>query len=260
MTALKNKSFKPTLEALEDRFLPSANPWTMLAQPMLNGKAAEAAVGHMLQDVQQHLNTLQTMVATAGHTPVNQTAQGGVLVQLLSKPLGPGKVQLGGLQIIDGRFMDANGNLKAGYEMKGQFRVYDPYGRPGNWQSADFKLVRSPYIRGGYEIDVDRSAFNGKWNQFGQMVIDVQIQIVQNGNVVASGTSNVAAYAKYGFTNPSQLQANTMGQGASSTSANQTETTSVVSQMSIRDQFFVALGQKHGADGLPNLTAVDGGA
>lgn len=99
MSALRKRSFKPILEALEDRCLLSANPLTV--------QSAEAVLAGILQDVQQQLTTLQGMAGNvflasqqslAGEADLSALASSQSIVALNSGVLilpQPGRIGIG---------------------------------------------------------------------------------------------------------------------------------------------------------------------
>ncbi len=257
MTALKKNTSKPTLEALEDRFLPSANPLTMLSQPILNTNSVEAAVGRILQGVQQ-LNAFQTIQMVNYQNNLNPFPA-SVHLQSPAVPLKDGYLRIGAI-LYNPAYTPA-GVIAVRY-----YRWQDPqhYNAGKPWTQATKEQLRfnpEGSSKPGWsqdQISVQPSFFAGQQGK--QVMLEVKVAFYKNGILIEETKAGQAIYdLRFSFL-PSQTPNN-----SSTTSTTQTQGQNVgnnqvaLAQMSLRDRFFAALASKVHPDDLPIITSGDWG-
>jgi hypothetical protein len=251
MNACKKNSFRPTLEALEDRYMPSASPWGMLAQPMMNASATESALGGTVAHRHNQIDVLRTesrdlvlasqqnQASTLTHTTSNQTVSRPKVDVSLFQNLhihGKGFENLGALW-IDNRYTgDPN------FKLQIKFKMWQPGQKEPEYQVIDLKKIELREVKSDdpthhkYSILVDKSFFQGQH----AVILDLRFEVVPKagGKAVDAG-SNRAQY-KIDHVSSEQNQTSTPNVGNHLASA---------AEMSARDQFFVAQGGRTMFDG-----------
>src|SRR5579871_3449876 len=163
MTACTKNSFRPALETLEDRFMPSTTPVTMLNPPMLNAMA-----GYM-NFVSQQAQAVMT-AHTLGHQAVQASGINVIVYSDTVRPGEGGKMTIGEVQVgskyLDGNNLKSNLHFEAGYHWGSE---KDP-----SFQfNAPFEL--RPAGNGLFHIVTDRSFFKSQPLGFNELQVRIEI-------------------------------------------------------------------------------------
>jgi hypothetical protein len=248
MTACTKKSYRPTLETLEDRFPPSTTPLTLLNPPILNAMA-----GYVNFVSQQAGAAMTTHAHTLSRQAVQAPAMNVTMYRGDVRPSEGGTMTIGEVYVdckyLHGDNLKSNLHFEAGYH-------WGSDKDPSFQFKAPFEL--RPTGDGFFDIVTDRSFFTGQ-----PIYVALQIRIeIHDGLKMVDGNQGEGGWVV--LSNYALNQNQNGGFSATTTllaSANAVNHPAYVAEMSARDQFFVTMRlSNHYNVGSHLLTAADWGA
>ncbi|HEY7328785.1 MAG TPA: hypothetical protein VH592_14175 [Gemmataceae bacterium] len=252
MTACTQKSYRPTLEALEDRCLPSASPLAVLHQAqeqqtlLQNQMTTLGTAALLLQQTQsttaavisQGFADLQAAKWIGIKVPDVWFKGNGLRVNVSNTNLG---TVLNGIQTQDLHvWRDANHGTAQGFWVKFEYQ-YTAKGYTSPWRVIPDWSTSGP--SGNEKINVPNGwhpqEIDPSKNQDFKLNIRVTL-MDRNNNPVPGEQFQTGAFNVQLFGSKSLTDAATPGQAGQTLTA--------------LDQFFAALGHKNHPDGLPIIT------